>query len=220
MRHGILLAIALPSLRLRRQRTDCRILAFGDSGYHYAYRKPTTTWREDATRRLSGTNAFDWLKTSARRPKSTAASYRRPNRNIRRRAAGGGRSSRCSRYCEGPRACEFAVMLGQHLSDGRPRGRRPGRCGTLRRILPAPTRRSRRSRGIPDLLALGNHDWRPSREGAMAQVRYHESTRPFHMDVESVTRCANRRRSRARSVRARHARAPLRRDRARGRACR
>jgi hypothetical protein len=29
---------------------------------------------------------------------------------------------------------------------------------------------------------LGNHDWRTSREGAMAQVRFHETTRPFYMD--------------------------------------
>jgi len=31
-------------------------------------------------------------------------------------------------------------------------------------------------------VALGNHDWRTSREGAMAQVRYLETTRPFYMD--------------------------------------
>jgi 3',5'-cyclic AMP phosphodiesterase CpdA len=30
--------------------------------------------------------------------------------------------------------------------------------------------------------ALGNHDWRTSRAGAMAQVRYHEQNRPFYMD--------------------------------------
>jgi 3',5'-cyclic AMP phosphodiesterase CpdA len=31
-------------------------------------------------------------------------------------------------------------------------------------------------------VALGNHDWRTSREGVMAQVRFHETTRPFYMD--------------------------------------
>jgi hypothetical protein len=31
-------------------------------------------------------------------------------------------------------------------------------------------------------VALGNHDWRTSREGALEQVRFHEQTRPFYMD--------------------------------------
>lgn len=31
-------------------------------------------------------------------------------------------------------------------------------------------------------IALGNHDWYTSRKGALAQVKFHETTRPFYMD--------------------------------------
>ena len=47
----------------------------------------------------------------------------------------------------------------------------------------SPTRRSAQfATDFRIYAALGNHDWRTSREGAMAQVRYLEKTRPFYMD--------------------------------------
>lgn len=42
-------------------------------------------------------------------------------------------------------------------------------------------------------VALGNHDWYNGRAGAEAQVRFHESTRPFYMDGFFYTRRIERR---------------------------
>lgn len=36
--------------------------------------------------------------------------------------------------------------------------------------------------GAPVVVALGNHDWYNSREGALAQVAFHEQNRPFYMN--------------------------------------
>ncbi len=90
------------------------------------------------------------------------------------------------RYCDGPRECEFAVMLGDNIypdgatagADGRDDARafRRMSCTSLMRRSPPFSEEFR------IYVALGNHDWRTSREGAMAQVRFHETTRPFYMD--------------------------------------
>ncbi len=88
-------------------------------------------------------------------------------------------------YCEGPPECEFAVMLGDNIypdgatagADGRDDAER------FRKILYEPyAPLAKFADDFRIYVALGNHDWRTSREGAMAQVRYHEQTRPFYMD--------------------------------------
>jgi 3',5'-cyclic AMP phosphodiesterase CpdA len=87
-------------------------------------------------------------------------------------------------YCEAGPACEFAVMLGDNIypdgatagADGRDDAER------FRKVFQEPY--ASFAALAPDFriyVALGNHDWRTSREGAMAQVRFHESTPPFYM---------------------------------------
>jgi hypothetical protein len=88
-------------------------------------------------------------------------------------------------FCEGPAACEFAVMLGDNIypdgatagADGRDDAER------FRKIFYEPyAPLAAYSKQFRIYAALGNHDWRTSREGAMAQVRYHETTPPFYMN--------------------------------------
>ena len=54
--------------------------------------------------------------------------------------------------------------------------------------------------------ALGNHDWKTSRAGAMAQVRLPRTDAPFYMDGLRLPGRADRRCARSRALRARHAR--------------
>ncbi len=82
-------------------------------------------------------------------------------------------------YCAGSVACEFAVMLGDNIYPDGATGGADGRDDAMRfrKIFSEPY--APLAAGAPDFriyVALGNHDWRTSREGAMAQVRFHETT--------------------------------------------
>lgn len=81
--------------------------------------------------------------------------------------------------------CQFGVMLGDNIypdgatlgADGRDDGKR------FQDIFVTPY--GKFGWGDPDFrlyAVLGNHDWHTSREAAMAQVKFHETTRPFFMN--------------------------------------
>jgi tartrate-resistant acid phosphatase type 5 len=169
------------------QRPVAEFLAFGDSGYHYDYPdleegsgpKTLEAFVEDERR--------DWLDDK-RPPGEFEArpAYRMPDTGTWIAASGQAAvADAMRRYCEGPPACEFAVMLGDNIypdgatagADGRDDAER------FRKILYEPyAPLAAFSDSFRIYVALGNHDWHTSREGAMAQVRYHETTRPFYMD--------------------------------------
>jgi hypothetical protein len=187
LRRGIALAVALPLCGCAGQRPIAEFLAFGDSGYHYAYLEADD---EDAARTLESfaeKERLDWLDD--KRPPAEfkpPPAYQRPDTGSFVAASGQAAVALAMRrYCEGPRACEFAVMLGDNIypdgatagADGRDDGER------LRQVLLEPyAPLAAFSEDFRIYVALGNHDWRTSREGAMAQVRYFEATRPFYMD--------------------------------------
>ena len=186
LRHGILLAIALPLCGCASQRPIAEFLAFGDSGYHYAYLEAD----DDGARTPEAFvehERLDWLHD--KRPPAEFKPppvYQRPDTGSFVAASGQAAVALAMRrYCEGPRACGFAVMLGDNIypdgatagADGRDDAER------FRRILHEPyAPLAAFSEEFRIYVALGNHDWRTSREGAMAQVRYLETTRPFYMD--------------------------------------
>jgi hypothetical protein len=88
-------------------------------------------------------------------------------------------------HCAGGERCDFAVMLGDNVyPDGATLGT-DGHDDAERfdRLFRQPFA-SWTSFG-PDFrvyVALGNHDWNTSREGALAEVDYLERTPPFYMD--------------------------------------
>ncbi|MEP1446061.1 MAG: metallophosphoesterase [Paraglaciecola sp.] len=81
--------------------------------------------------------------------------------------------------------CEFSVMLGDNIyPDGATVGA-DGKDDTTRfdDIFTKPL--GGLGQGNPDYriyTALGNHDWDTSREGAMAQVEFMQTNKPFYMD--------------------------------------
>jgi phosphodiesterase/alkaline phosphatase D-like protein len=81
--------------------------------------------------------------------------------------------------------CDAAVMLGDNIYPNGPTGGADGVSDAKRfdEILLTPFKDFERF--APDFriyAALGNHDWRTSREAALAEVAYMERTRPFYMD--------------------------------------
>ncbi len=202
------LAIALPLLPRcnPRQRPIAEFLAFGDGGYHYAYLGAGRRRRShDDSRCFVEKERLDWLHD--KRPPAEfkpPPAYRRPDTGSFIAASGQAAvAGAIRRYCDGPPACEFAVMLGDNIypdgatagADGRDDAERFRQASSTN-----PTRLSPRfSEDFRIYVALGNHDWRTSREGAMAQVHYHETRRPSTWTTSATgwRRPATRRKSRS-----------------------
>jgi len=76
-------------------------------------------------------------------------------------------------------------MLGDNIYPNGPTGGADGVTDATRfdEILLAPFKDfASLAPGFRIYAALGNHDWRTSREAALSEVRYMEETRPFYMD--------------------------------------
>ncbi len=163
-------------------------LAFGDSGYHYDYLEFDDEPGPKTLEAFVEAERLDWLED--KRPPAEfrpPPAYRVPETGSFIAASGQAAvATAMRRFCEGPPACEFARHARrQHLSRRRDRGRgRARRRRALPQDLPRTLRAARRQRPTDFRIyaALGNHDWKTSRAGAMAQVRYLTETRPFYMD--------------------------------------
>ena len=87
-------------------------------------------------------------------------------------------------YCKAA-SCKFGIMLGDNIyPDGATLGA-DGHDDTLRfdRLFTQPY--SKLGQGVENFriyVTLGNHDWRTSRAGALAQLHFMETTPPFYMD--------------------------------------
>ncbi len=87
-------------------------------------------------------------------------------------------------YCKTAQ-CDSAVMLGDNIYPNGPTGGADGVSDAKRfdDILLRPFRDfTTIAPNFRIYATLGNHDWRTSREAALAEVRYLETTRPFYMD--------------------------------------
>jgi tartrate-resistant acid phosphatase type 5 len=164
-----------------------RFLAFGDSGYHYDYHATAEASGPRTLEAFVEGERQDWLDD--KRPPAEfepPPAHRLPGTGIWIAASGQAAVANAMReYCAGGAGCEFAVMLGDNIyPDGATAGE-DGRDDAERfhKILFEPY--APLAAFHPDFriyVALGNHDWRTSREGALAQLRYHETSPPFHMD--------------------------------------
>jgi tartrate-resistant acid phosphatase type 5 len=164
-----------------------RFLAFGDSGYHYEYLESEAGAGPATYAAFVEAERLDWLED--KRPPAEFApppAYQLPGSGTWIAASGQMAVAKAMRDdCANGAGCEFAVMLGDNIY---PDGATAGADGLddaerFRRIFQEPY--APLAALSPDFriyVALGNHDWKTSREGAMAQVRFHESTRPFYMD--------------------------------------
>jgi tartrate-resistant acid phosphatase type 5 len=162
-------------------------LAFGDSGYRYEYLEADEGEGLTTHELFIEDERLEWLED-----KRPPAEFRAPPAHQRSDTgtyvAASGQDAVANamrRYCEGPPACGFGVMLGDNIY---PEGATLGSDGhddaeRFRRVLLEPyAPLAANDPGFRIYVALGNHDWKTSREAAMAQVRYLSSTLPFYMD--------------------------------------
>ena len=159
-------------------------LAFGDSGYHYEYLEAEDLQGPKTLEAFVEKERLDWLED--KRPPAEfrpPPAYRVPETGAYVAASGQAAVANAMRgYCEGPPACEFAVMLGDNIY---PEGATAGEddAERFRKIFHQPyAPLGTLADGFRIYAALGNHDWKSSRAGAMAQVRYLSETPPFYMD--------------------------------------
>jgi tartrate-resistant acid phosphatase type 5 len=159
------------------------LLAFGDGGYHYdhldrkAYEKVVTEEQFMAKERK------DWVEE--RRPPEEfdhPPMYQLPGSGSVIPASGQMPTvSAMKSYCA-QHSCDFGVMLGDNIyPDGAKADADDAK--RFRDVFTTPYgslvegRDSFRIYGV-----LGNHDWHTSRDGALAQVRFLETTPPFFMN--------------------------------------
>jgi tartrate-resistant acid phosphatase type 5 len=168
-------------------RPVAEFLAFGDSGYHYDYLEADDEPGPKTYEAYLESERLEWLEDK-RPPGEFGAppGYRVPETGSWIPASGQAAvATAMRRWCEGPAACEFGVMLGDNIY---PNGATAGADGRddaerFRKVFHEPY--APLADNDPDFriyAALGNHDWKTSRAGAMAQVKYLTETRPFYMD--------------------------------------
>jgi hypothetical protein len=162
------------------------LLAFGDSGYGYAYIE-----QEDLEPPLSAAQFEAQWREEWLEDKRPLADYALPATTVLP-ATGGvieatgleGVAGAMRRYCS-TAGCDLAMMLGDNIypngatlgADGHDDGER------FRALLLEPFHDLvPGDRDFRIYATLGNHDWNTSREGAMAELKYLESTAPFYMD--------------------------------------
>ncbi|HEU4515967.1 MAG TPA: metallophosphoesterase [Steroidobacteraceae bacterium] len=162
-------------------------LAFGDSGYHYDYLEVDDEPGPKTYEAYLEDERLEWLEDK-RPPGEFRAppAYRVPQTGSFIPASGQAAvATAMHRFCEGPAVCDFGVMLGDNIY---PEGATAGADGRddaerFRKIFHEPySPLSSNGSQFRIYATLGNHDWKTSRAGAMAQVKYLTETRPFYMD--------------------------------------
>ncbi|WP_146909293.1 metallophosphoesterase [Arenimonas daejeonensis] len=162
------------------------LVLFGDHGYHLDYMDPEDI---DPPRTLEQAIALEreeWLED--KRPPDDFT----PSSLVRLPATGGYVAATgitlvadaMEAYCRSE-GCDAGAMLGDNIYPDGPTGGADGRDDGKRfdDILLAPYRNFvTLGEDFRIYATLGNHDWRTSREAAMAEVDYLSKTRPFYMD--------------------------------------
>jgi tartrate-resistant acid phosphatase type 5 len=162
------------------------ILAFGDTGYHYDYLEPEDYEIVVTERQFKEKERRDWIDD--KRPIDELAyspMYRLPRNGSMITASGlEPVANAMQAYCAGTADCDFAVMLGDNIYPNGATANIDGRdTQRFRDLFVTPfAGLGRKHDDFRIYSVLGNHDWRTSREGAMAQVQFLEKTRPFYMD--------------------------------------
>jgi tartrate-resistant acid phosphatase type 5 len=167
--------------------SDFMLLVFGDHGYDLDYLEAEDRFPVRTLEEAIAHEREEWIED--KRPPEEFA----PPSLVRLPSTGGyvpasgmmPVANAMRSYCLGVVRCDAAVMLGDNIYPNGPTGGRDGVDDAKRfdEILLAPFRDF--GRLAPDFriyATLGNHDWRTSREAALGEMRYLETTRPFYMD--------------------------------------
>jgi hypothetical protein len=162
------------------------MLVFGDSGYHRDYLEPRQYKKVVTEEQFFAAEREEWIKK--RRPIEEliySPIQKLPGNGSVIAASGlAPVAAAMKSYCA-QHGCDFAAMLGDNIypngatagADGR---NDADRFRDLFTVPFGPLANGRKDFRI--YAVLGNHDWRTSREGAMSQVRFLETSPPFYMD--------------------------------------
>lgn len=170
----------------RESAAPVTMLVFGDTGYHYDYLAKKDYTSVVTPEQFLAKERRDWIED--KRPIEELAyppMYRLPKTGSVIAASGQAPVANAMQsYCAA-HGCDFGALLGDNIY---PDGATAGADGIddrkrfrdLFTIPYGPLGKDRSEFRI--YTVLGNHDWRTSREGAMAQVEFLESSPPFHMN--------------------------------------
>jgi hypothetical protein len=159
------------------------LLVFGDGGYHYDHLEKKVYETVVTEEQFMAKERKDWVEE--RRPPEefdAPPTYQLPSSGSVIPATGQMPVSRAMHsYCA-QHGCDFATMLGDNIyPDGA-----MADAGDAKRFADLFTiPYGSLGAGRPDFRiygVLGNHDWHTSRDGALAQVRFLETTPPFFMN--------------------------------------
>lgn len=162
------------------------MLVFGDTGYHYDYLAQKEYKRVVTEEQFLAKERQDWIED--KRPIAELTyppMYRLPANGSVVAASGQMPVAQAMRaYCS-EHGCDFGAMLGDNIyPDGATAGADgiddAKRFHDLFTIPYGPLLNNGADFRIYSV--LGNHDWRTSREGAMAQVNFLAKTPPFYMN--------------------------------------
>ena len=159
------------------------LLVFGDGGYHYDHLEKKVYEKVVTAEQFLAKERKDWVEE--RRPPEEfdhPPMYELPGNGSVIAATGQMPVSRAMKsYCA-QHGCDFATMLGDNIyPDGAMADARDAK--RFQDLFTLPYGSLVQGRGDFRIYAvLGNHDWHTSRAGALAQVRFLETTTPFFMN--------------------------------------
>jgi tartrate-resistant acid phosphatase type 5 len=158
------------------------LLAFGDGGYHYDHLAKKDYDKVVTEEEFLADERKDWVEE--RRPPEEfdhPPMYKLPSNGSVIPASGqmptvAAMKSYCAQH-----TCNFAVMLGDNIyPDGAMAN--ADDAERFRDVFTTPYGSLVKERDFRIYGVLGNHDWHTSRDGALVQVRFLETTPPFFMD--------------------------------------
>jgi len=158
------------------------LLAFGDGGYHYDHLARKDYDKVVTEEEFLADERKDWVEE--RRPPEEfdhPPMYKLPGNGSVIPASGqmptvAAMKSYCAQH-----TCNFAVMLGDNIyPDGAMADADDAK--RFRDVFTTPYGSLVKERDFRIYGVLGNHDWHTSRDGALVQVRFLETTPPFFMD--------------------------------------
>ncbi len=178
---ALLLAVACTTLP--RGAKPVTLLVFGDGGYHYDHLEKKVYEKLVTEEQFMAKERKDWVEE--RRPIEEfdhPPMYKLPSNGSVIPATGQMPVSRAMTSFCAQQGCDFATMLGDNIyPDGAMANADDARRFRDLFTVPYGTlvegQKDFRIYGV-----LGNHDWHTSRAGAMAQVRFLETTTPFFMN--------------------------------------
>jgi hypothetical protein len=168
---------------LPRAAKPVTLLVFGDGGYHYDHLDRKVYEKVVTEEQFMAKERKDWVEE--RRPIEEFDSppmYKLPGNGSVIAATGQMPVAQAMKSFCAQQGCDFATMLGDNIyPDGAMANADDAR--RFRDVFTIPY--GSLVEGRPDFRiygVLGNHDWHTSRAGAMAQVRFLETTTPFFMN--------------------------------------